>query len=237
MISNSRHFIGRKGDVEGRQEVHWRDSLGQDNYRDAINLLFPANQLLNPPSHPANLAVQPARTMAGCMCPCLLCCVNLCHSFVAWSSEGRGRQREKQDSPGSIMEVSLWPWSLSYWVGAVFHPFSTSPLRQFFFQVSLKEHTRPRLTLLQHTLYATKNWTHTLQAPAIKVLHENMKWRAIWPFYLLTSQLLIKMRFSSFSCSCFPTLGIVTSVLSTVNQEGDEVRLDAFYKRRGMFLL
>lgn len=39
-------------------------------------------------------------SMAGCMLPCLLCfCLNLSHSFVAQSSEGRGRQREKRDSP------------------------------------------------------------------------------------------------------------------------------------------
>lgn len=45
----------------GRQKVHWRDSFGQDNYRDAINLLFPANHLFNPPSHHADLTVQPTK--------------------------------------------------------------------------------------------------------------------------------------------------------------------------------
>ena len=40
---------------------------------------------------------------AGCTLPRLLCfCLNLSHGFVARSSEGRGRQREKRDSPQSI---------------------------------------------------------------------------------------------------------------------------------------
>lgn len=87
----------------------------------------------------------------------------------------------------------------------------------------MKEHTGPRLTLLQHTFYVMKMEHMCCRIQQAKFSKHTVTHRAIWLWYQLTSQLLIKMHFNSFKSSLFPTPGIISAVFSAL-QTREEIR-------------